>query len=372
MEENMLRIHGKWALFRALLSGRAGLSKPLFVTLDITPRCNLTCVGCRHHSQWLTSEYQLGPAKSDMSLDVVEQITSKLNELGGIMLYLEGSGEPFIHPQIMDIVRRLKKAGFCLTIFTNGILLNANLVKELIEARVNFVRFSIWAGAESTFERNYPGSNKKNFSRITESLQHFRLLRQQHGSVYPKLHLYFIINKLNKDEIPIIVELADQYHCDSITFGQFISWGKKMDSISFDSQERTALMEELKRYKTVLKKKSLGQTIVHDIKKLATGPESWLHSPCLVCWFHMRILGNGDVVPCCRSSYRLGNIIDHSFAEIWDGQAINEFRRRAAAPDGHEWLKEQGTDCHDCPHIVEMKKLYNWMRVINKIMGHRN
>jgi len=86
----------------------------------------------------------------------------------------------------------------------------------------------------------------------------------------------------------------------------------------------------------------------------------------------MRVLGNGDVVPCCRSSYRLGNITEHSFAEIWDGPAINEFRQRAAAPDGHEWLKEQGTDCHDCPHIVEMKKLYQWMRVINKIRGRRN
>ena len=173
----MLRIQRKWALFRALWSGCAGLSKPLFITLDMTPRCNLTCVGCRHHSQWMTSGRQLGPTKSDMSLEVVEQIASKLKELGGIMLYLEGSGEPFIHPQIMAIVRRLKKAGFCLTIFTNGTLLNANRIAELIEARVNIVRFSIWAGAESTFERNYPGSDKKNFSRITESLQHFQSFR---------------------------------------------------------------------------------------------------------------------------------------------------------------------------------------------------
>jgi MoaA/NifB/PqqE/SkfB family radical SAM enzyme len=289
------------------------------------------------------------------------------------MLYLEGSGEPFIHPRIMDIVRRLKKAGFCLTIFTNGTLLNANRVEELIETRVNMVRFSIWAGAESTFERNYPGSDKKNFSRITESLQHFQRLRMKFGSVYPKVHLYFVVNKLNKDEIPNIINLADRYRCDGITFGQFISRNENMNTISFDSQqERAELMKELKQYKTVLEQKSLGHTMTHDIEKLAAGPESWLFSPCLVCWFHMRILGNGDIVPCCRSSYRLGNITEHSLEEIWDGPIIKEFRQRAAAPDGHEWLKEHGTDCHDCPHIVEMKKLHQWMRVINKIRGRHN
>lgn len=372
MARNIRQIQRKWALFRALWSGRASLSRPLFVTLNMTPRCNLTCVGCRHHSQRLRNERRWSPANCDMSVEISEQIALKLQELSGIMLFLEGSGEPFIHPQIMEIVRKLKKAGFNLTIFTNGTLLNANLAAELIEARVNMIRFSIWTGSESTFERNYPGSDKKHFSRIIESLQHLEQQRRQTGSVYPKVHLYFGINKLNKDELPAVVEIAGRYHCDGITFGQFISFGEEVEAISFNHQERTALMEELKQYKAVLKKKSLSHTMARDMKKLALGPESWRHSPCLICWFHIRILGNGDVVPCCRSSYRLGNIADHSFTEIWDGQAINEFRRRAAASDGHEWLKEQGTDCRDCPHIVEMNMLYQWMRAIDKIKWRCN
>jgi radical SAM protein with 4Fe4S-binding SPASM domain len=302
-----------------------------------------------------------------MSLEVVEQIASKLQELSGIMLYLEGTGEPFIHPQIMDIIRRLKRAGFDLTIFTNGTLLNAGLVAELIEARVSVVRFSLWAGAESTFERDYPGSDKKHFHRITESLQHFQRLRRQTGAARPKVNIFFVVNKLNKDEIPTVVELADQYRCDGISFGRFISFGKETDTISFNRQERVGLMEDLKQYKAVLNKKSLAHTLARDIKQLAAGPETWFHSPCLVCWFHLQILVNGDVVPCCRSSYRLGNIAEQSLTEIWDGPAINEFRRRAAAPDGHEWLEKQGTNCTDCPHIMQMKKLYPWMRVINKI-----
>lgn len=307
-----------------------------------------------------------------MSSEVVEQIASKLKEIPGLMVYLEGSGEPFIHPRIMDIIRRLKRAGFDLTIFTNGTLLNAGLVAELIEARVSVVRFSLWAGAESTFERNYPGSDKKHFLRITESLQHFQQLRRQTGSVLPEVNIFFVVNKLNKDEIPSVVDLADRYGCDGISFGRFISYGGKTDTISFNRQERVGLMEELKQYKAMVTKKSLTHTVDRDIKQLAVGPETWFHSPCLISWFYMRILGNGDVVPCCRSSYRLGNIVEQSFAEIWDGSAINEFRRRAAAPDGHEWLKEQGTDCRDCPHIIEMRKLYQWMRLINKIRGRHN
>lgn len=368
----MEQILKKWALFRALWLERPGLSKPLFMSIEMTSRCNLTCVGCRHHSQWLTGLPGREPLSGDMSLGVVEQIALKLKELSGIMLYLEGSGEPFIHPQIMDIIKRLKRAGFDLTIFTNGTLLNAGLVAALIEARVSVVRFSLWSGAESTFERDYPGSDKKHFRRITESLQHFQQLRQQTGAVHPKVNIFFVVNKLNKGEIPSVVELADRYRCDGITFGRFISFGAETDTISFNRQERVGLMEELKQYKTMLTEKSLAHTVDRDIKQLAAGPETWLHSPCLVCWFHLHVLVNGDVVPCCRSSFRLGNITEHSLSEIWDGPAINEFRRRAAAPDGHEWLKQQGTNCTDCPHIMQMRKLYLWMRVIDKLRGRRN
>ena len=367
MEWSILQLRRKWDLLRALWSDRPGLTKPLFLSLEMTSRCNLTCVGCRHHSQWLQDGIKPKSDMSDMSLDVAEQIASKFQDLSGIMLYLEGTGEPFIHPQVMDIIRCLKRAGFDLTIFTNGTLLDARLVAEVIEARVNMVRFSVWAGDEATFERNYPGSNKKHFRRITESLEHFQRLRRQTGSVRPKVNIFFVVNKLNKDEIPSVVELADRYRCDGITFGRFISFGAKTDAIRFNRPERAGLIEELKQYKTILKKKSLSHNLARDLEQLAAGPETWYYSPCLVCWFHLHILVNGDVVPCCRSTYMLGNIAKQSLAEIWDGPAINEFRRRAAAPDGHEWLKAQGTDCTDCPHIIQMRKLHQWMRIIDGV-----
>lgn len=370
--EKIAQIRRKWALLRALWSGRAGLNKPFFITLDITPRCNLTCVGCPYHSHWMTDENRWNVSKTDISLEVVEQVALKLKGIDGLMLYLEGSGEPFIHSRFMEIVKRLKKADFDLTIFTNGTLLNTDLIEEVIDNRVNKIRLSLWAGSESTFERNYPGSNKKHFRKIVENLQHFQRLRLQKNAVLPKLDLFFVINKLNRAEIPTIVELAHQCGCDGVSFGQFISWDEKIDPIHFDRQERNALMEELQQYRKILEKKSLEHTLEHDIDKLALGPDCRPYAPCLISWFHLRILTNGDVVPCCRSSYHLGNITEQSFAEIWDGPAINEFRRRAAAPDGHDWLKSQGTDCHDCPHIVEMRKLYRWMRLINTIRGRRN
>lgn len=371
-ENSILQPQKKWALFHALWSGRPALNKPFFITLDITPRCNLTCVGCPYHSQWMTGENRWVSSKTDISLEIVKQVALKLQGIPGLMLYLEGSGEPFVHPEIMKIVKILKEAGLKLTIFTNGTLLNAHLIEELIDNRVNRVRVSIWAGSESSFERNYPGSNKKHFRRIIENLQHFQRLRRLNGAMLPNVDIFFVINKLNKVEIPAIVELAHQNHCDGLSFGQFISWDRKIDAINFDRQERTALMKELKKYKEVLEKKSLGHTLDHDIDKLAFGPDCRQISPCLISWFHLRILTSGDVVPCCRSSYPLGNIVEQSFFEIWDGPAINEFRRRAAAPDGHDWLKAQGTDCHDCPYIVEMRKLYLWKRLINKITGRCN
>jgi len=46
----MPTINQNLRLLQGLIAGDTAFTGPFFVTLDLTRRCNLKCIGCRYHS----------------------------------------------------------------------------------------------------------------------------------------------------------------------------------------------------------------------------------------------------------------------------------------------------------------------------------
>lgn len=100
--------------------------------LQITERCNLHCAHC------FVSSTREG---SDIPLDRVrETVLPQLREARVRRLTLTG-GEPFAHPEILDIVGAARKVGMSVTICTNATLLGAEAMDEL--ARLGGVRCNV-------------------------------------------------------------------------------------------------------------------------------------------------------------------------------------------------------------------------------------
>jgi len=73
---------------------------------------------------------------------------------------------------------------------------------------------------------------------------------------------------------------------------------------------------------------------------------------CTHPWTHMSIMSNGKVRTCCEAWTKviIGNIKNQSIKEIWNGQAIQEIRKRIL---NNEWQKV----CYQsCPYIIKYKK----------------
>jgi radical SAM protein with 4Fe4S-binding SPASM domain len=56
---------------------------------------------------------------------------------------------------------------------------------------------------------------------------------------------------------------------------------------------------------------------------------------CRSPWNEVVIAPSGAVIPCFSSGYSVGNINTHSFAEIWDGEKINELRNAILAGENN-------------------------------------
>lgn len=102
-------------------------------SIEITKNCNLKCKHCYQGSHM---DEQLM-----MNLNEVRSIASKLGELGTLSVVLTG-GEPFLHPNLVEIVETFNNWNIRVVIFTNGQVIQNETIRKLSNMNV-LVRISL-------------------------------------------------------------------------------------------------------------------------------------------------------------------------------------------------------------------------------------
>lgn len=132
---------------RTALQQVVPLPVPYVVFIDPSGACNFKCKFCPcNRSDFMTTERH-----KMLEMRLFYKIVDDLIVLGGggqiKVINLYGFGEPFLNKNIIDMVRYIKQKNVCreLRITTNGYLLNPDLNRELIEAKVDMIRISVEA-----------------------------------------------------------------------------------------------------------------------------------------------------------------------------------------------------------------------------------
>jgi MoaA/NifB/PqqE/SkfB family radical SAM enzyme len=104
---------------------------PRTVSIALTNRCNLDCYYC------------YAPKNNNtLPIQFIKDVAVKLDELGTLELTF-GGGEPFIYPEIIDLIQWLwQNTKLGINITTNGLLLNSDIINT-IKDKVSSLRFSI-------------------------------------------------------------------------------------------------------------------------------------------------------------------------------------------------------------------------------------
>jgi sulfatase maturation enzyme AslB (radical SAM superfamily) len=106
------------------------------IYLEPTSHCNLECRICIRHS-WNEPTGKMSGSTFDR---IVEGLRPFSRPPG---VFFGGLGEPLAHPDIVDMIRRMKSLGCRAELITNGTLLNKSLSEQLIDA----VGFTGWSHA---------------------------------------------------------------------------------------------------------------------------------------------------------------------------------------------------------------------------------
>jgi len=129
---------------------------PAFLYLSITNGCNLRCQGC-----WV----DVTAEQHDLSLEAMNRLISEAKEMGVFFFGILG-GEPFMHPQLMDLLGVHPDCYF--QVFTNGHFLTDEVCQELRRLANVSPLVSIEGNEEVSDERR---GRPKVFSMSMEGLQ---------------------------------------------------------------------------------------------------------------------------------------------------------------------------------------------------------
>src|ERR1700682_5723253 len=117
---------------RMIAGAFASTDHPLLAHIIPTRRCNLACEYCNEYDDF----------SKPVPTEAMFQRVDKLAALGTSVITISG-GEPLLHPELDEIIHRIRKRGMIAGLITNGYLLVADRIERLNRAGLEWLQISI-------------------------------------------------------------------------------------------------------------------------------------------------------------------------------------------------------------------------------------
>lgn len=334
----------QWLNMAGVIDGLHAYKGPDFVQIDPTNDCNSNCIGCWCHSDLLKDLKFKAPVKGQtIPTDLLKRVIDELTEMGTQALYFAGGGEPFMHPQLLDIITYAKEKGLICYINTNFTLVTPKTVQRIIDVGVDYLTVSVWAGTAKTYAVTHPNKNEATFHRVKETLT---LLNRTKQRQRPHIKVYHVISNLNYFELEQMLKFEKETGCEAVEYTVTDTIPDRTDSLLLSPEQLKEALELCRRIRSRMKPDNTveGVSVLnfdHFERRLgdpgaaaAQYDSQFLDAlPCYVGWTYARILADGNVNSCLKSHrFPVGNIYEQSFSEIWNGERQKEFRKHALAP----------------------------------------
>lgn len=359
----MAGLRQKIDLLRGLLDGETARTGPLYVDVDVTSRCNLSCVGCFYHSPEVEDDERHDPVKGDIPLDLAKELFSDLRKMGTNSIILQGAGEPLLYPNLLELISFAKQNGFDVMVLTNGTLLGREMCEGLIESHLDTLRVSLWASSSGQYQLNYPGNRPGLFEKTVEGIRRVVRIKGEVQSAVPRIVLYHPINRTNFETIERFVDLGLDIPVDGLTFAPMNTVRDSLAHLALTEDERDGVLAQLRKLRTRFDRLSIDHNIDEVLLRYDLGEKWWQDMPCYTTWFHARFRIDGNIQPCgrCDPSLSLGNFSQDPFQKIWNGPAFRSFRRQARSRPGMESLR-RSCDCDYCCYVKDMSRIHRVLK----------
>ncbi len=332
------------------------------VYVEPTTHCNLGCLTCVRNV-WDEAMGYMSGATFTRIMEGVQDFPLPQK------IFFGGFGEPLFHPQIVEMVSHAKGLGASVELITNGTLLDEKRARQLIAARLDVLWVSLDGATPESYTDVRLGAT---LSKVLENIERFRSLRPGVRIPTPEIGIVFVAMKRNYHDLPELLRLARKLGATRFMVSNVLPHTPEMReevlytyAMSNDTYFPSPLQPELympKMDATRLANKPLYEAICGSWNLNFMGTQSQLTSD--RCPFieagAVAVGWDGGVSPCLpllhsnhnylngldrhARRYVVGNINEHSLADLWQAPEYVEFRKRVQAFDFSPC-----TSCDGCP-----------------------
>ena len=303
-----------------------------WLQVEVTSWCNAACIYCPrtvYRDTW--KNRHLSPA-------TFRRLLPSFAAAG--LIYLQGWGEPLLHPDFFSMASMAKGAGCMVGTTTNGTLLDAPKILRLVESGIDLVAFSL-AGVDENNDAIRQGTSLR---QVLAAIQALNRVKEELGSTTPAIHLaYMLLRSGLKDleKLPILLQGSGVSQIVVSTL-DFVA-AKELEGEALRPAE-AGEYEEIRSRLEVLAElgKKCGFTIHYQLKdpgrRRPTCTENvqqalvvsadGLVSPCV--FTNLPVSGASYFKEGREHPYRqlfFGNVNERPLGEIWDRKAYKSFRR---------------------------------------------
>lgn len=212
------------------------------ISIEILQRCPNRCIYCSSHSN--------PQATHIISFEIIKNIIDDAKSLGCKTVCLSG-GEPFLHPQILDIISYIAKQQLICYVYTSGIYMKdevySSLPNEYIEAirgMVDKVIFNVEADSSTLYDQ-IMGTDVGGFDMMKKSINDC----VSSGLV---VETHVVPMQVNFKHLKSIFEMCYQLGVSKVSILRLVLQGRALVNLSLvkltgeGSREVTKLIKALK------------------------------------------------------------------------------------------------------------------------------
>ncbi len=261
---------------------------PLYIQIEHTGKCNLSCPSCPQGVEDLRHDYSRGFRPLEIAL--YRSVLKEAQKYHCPSVSFHNNDEPLLLRDLSERIRMAKQAGFLdIILTTNATLLTKEKADSLLVDGITKINFSIDAWREDVYKAVRVGGD---FKTVVKNIDYFYEKRNMLNLKLPIIRVTSVLTKYTVDE--------------QEGFRDF--WLQRADMVEFQNFQAIS-----------------GHT--EDLKP----PQSEIDSnfSCNAPWQQVVIRANGDVLPCCSfygDKMVIGNIRESSLYDVWNGGYMRKIR----------------------------------------------
>lgn len=132
LKRRLLVYHRLYRELRMIARGLVSTRHPILAHVIPIRRCNLSCAYCNEYDD------HSAPIPTEVMFRRIDRLAS----FGTTIITISG-GEPLLHPDLDDIIRRIRSRGMIAGLITNGYLLTSERIERLNRAGLEHLQISI-------------------------------------------------------------------------------------------------------------------------------------------------------------------------------------------------------------------------------------